>query len=110
MTLPQTVMRLAGDGIDPRTAVAVAGTFLLGFRLAHGTVPLGTLTDESTPPVEPRPVAQLALEAGRHVDAHLVKYTLACFHAADDDPAWRTTYLAVATALADWWRADDAGS
>ena len=104
LTLPQAVLRLAGKGIDQRTAVAVAGTFLLGFRLAHGTVPLGSLDDAATAPIEPRPVAQLAAEAGCHLDAHLVKYTLACFHAAEDDPAWRAVYLAAATYLADWWR------
>ena len=36
-----------------------------------------------------------------------MKYTLACFHAAQDDPAWRTSYLVAATTLTDWWRVAD---
>ena len=54
LTLPQAVIRLAGDGVDVWTAVAVAGTFLLGFRLAHGTVELGSLADDVAVPITPR--------------------------------------------------------
>jgi hypothetical protein len=47
----------------------------------------------------------LAANASRHHDAHLVKYTLACFDAADADPAHRHLYLAAAASLAAWWAA-----
>ena len=40
LTMPQAVMALAGAGVTPRTALAVAATFTLGFRAAHGTVEL----------------------------------------------------------------------
>jgi hypothetical protein len=103
LTMPQAVMSLAGDGADVRTAVAVAATFLAGFRAAHGLTPLGSL--EWNFAGDPRRVPDLASYASRHHDAHLVKYTLACLHAASDDPAWRNEYLAAAGYLADWWRA-----
>jgi len=101
LTMPQAVMTLAGAGVRARTALAVAATFLLGFRVAHGTVPL---------PVAIEPVhasattVELASAASLHEDAHLVKYTLACIHAAQDDPQFAGLYLAAAAHLADWWR------
>jgi hypothetical protein len=84
--MPQAVMALAGAGVRPRTALAVAGTFTVGFRAAHGTVEL---------PVEIEPGAapaatwtELLTAAAVHADAHVVKYALATRHAADDDPAF----------------------
>ncbi len=120
LTMAQAVMSLAGDGVQPRTAVAVAATFVAGLRAGHGTRPLGSLDDEAAgealddeaaseatcggdraaPSVE-----DLATFAALHDDAHLVKYTLACVYAAEDDPAWGPVYLRAAGSLADWWRA-----
>jgi hypothetical protein len=105
LTMPQAVMSLAGDGVDTRTSIAVAATFVAGFRAAHGLRPLGPL--EHSAAVEPRDVADLVSYAARHHDAQLVKYTLACLHAAADDPTWRNEYVAAAAYLADWWRASD---
>jgi hypothetical protein len=50
-------------------------------------------------------LARLALDASRHFDAHLVKYTytLACFDAAAADPEMARLYMAAASHLADWW-------
>jgi hypothetical protein len=45
----------------------------------------------------------VAARAAAHHDAHLVKYTLACLHAADDDPGERRLYLSAAASLAGWW-------
>jgi hypothetical protein len=103
LTMPQAVMSLAGDGVEVRTAVAVAATFLAGFRAAHGLTPLGSL--EHGFASDAPGVGDLASYAAQHHDAHLVKYTLACVHAASDDPSWRNEYLAAAGYLADWWRA-----
>jgi hypothetical protein len=103
LTMPQAVMSLAGDGVEVRTAVAVAATFLAGFRAAHSLTPLGSLEPGFAGDADS--VAELASYASAHHDAHLVKYTLACLHAASDDPAWRNEYLAAAGYLADWWRA-----
>ena len=106
LTMPQAVLGLAGSGVRPRTALAVASTYALGFRVASATV--------SLPPViqtvaRSRPaavlVAELTAAASVHQDAHLVKYTLACVHAAADDPEFAGLYLAAAEHLAEWWRA-----
>ncbi len=103
LTMPQAVMALAGAGVTPRTALAVAGTFTVGFRAAHGTVEL---------PVEIEPGAapaatwtELLTAAAVHDDAHLVKYALAARHSADDDPAFETLYRSALAALVEFWRA-----
>ena len=57
-----------------------------------------------TPDAElPAIVADLAGYASAHHDAHLVKYTLACFDAAANDPSHRRLYLAAAASLSGWW-------
>lgn len=103
LTMPQGVMAMAGAGVPPRTALAVAATFLVGFRAAHGTMPVPAVIDAGDPPQVS--VAELATAAALHEDAHLVKYTLACLHAAEDDPSHRALYLRAAAHLVDWWRA-----
>jgi len=57
--------------------------------------------DASLPEVR----AALASRASRHHDAHLVKYTLACFDAAAVDPGNARLYLAAAASLAAYWAA-----
>lgn len=101
LTMPQGVMTLAGAGVAARTALAVASTQLLGFRVAYGAQPLPAQIE---PEVAPVSAAELAIAASAHEDAHLVKYTLACLHAAADDPAFAGLYLHAAATLADWWR------
>jgi hypothetical protein len=49
-------------------------------------------------------VARLASRAAAHEDAHLAKYTLACFDAARDDPEAGRLFLAAAAHLGAWWR------
>ena len=49
---------------------------------------------------------ELATYAASHHDAHLAKYTLACLHAAHDDPDAAGLFRAAATRLALWWRDD----
>jgi hypothetical protein len=101
MTMPQAVVSLAGAGVRSRTALAVAGTFALGFRVAHGTVDL----PERILPVDSSvAAADVATAAALHDDAHLVKFTLACLYAAQDDPAFAGLYLAAAAHLVEWWR------
>ena len=48
-------------------------------------------------------VPELAARAASHEDAHLAKYTLACFDAAAADPEQRRLYLAAAAYLGAWW-------
>ncbi len=107
LTMPQGVLALAGRGVAPRTALAVAATFVAGFRAGDGLEALPALGDDDAPVVAPvgsLDPATLAANASLHHDAHLVKYTLACLHAAEDDPAWAHVHLAAAAFLADWWR------
>lgn len=100
LTIPQAILSL---GLDPALAVSVAGTQLIGFRAALGTGPLRP--GAPVPPVADEVVTELATAASLHHDAHLVKYTLACFDAAAADPEQRSLYLAAASALAAWWAA-----
>ncbi len=101
LTMPQAVMSLAGAGVRPRTALAVAATFEIGFRAAHGRVTLPEVIEPGTTPDVS--FAELALAASLHEDAHLVKYTLACMHAAKDDPEYAPLSLTAAARLHEWW-------
>ena len=47
--------------------------------------------------------ARLATAAAVHPDAHLAKYTLACFDAAHADPPATQLFLAAAAFLGAWW-------
>jgi hypothetical protein len=103
LTMPQAVMNLAGAGVPPRLALAVAATFTAGFRAAHSQLDLPTvILPGSMPDVTP---TELATAASLHDDAHLVKFTLACLHAAADDPRYRSLYLSAALRLVTWWNA-----
>ncbi|MBI4935883.1 MAG: hypothetical protein HY828_18535 [Actinobacteria bacterium] len=103
LTMPQAVMNLAGAGVPPRLALAVAATFTAGFRAAHSQVDLpAVIVPGSMPDVT---AAELATAASLHEDAHLVKFTLACLHAAADDPRYRSLYLSAALRLVTWWNA-----
>ena len=120
------MIALAGDGVERRTAVAVAATYVVGFRSALGTGPLvpryappssGTSDLVSALADGPDAAAaaawhaadraelrtKLAMQASLHEDAHLVKYTLACFDAAAADPESEQLYMAAAASLAGWW-------
>lgn len=132
LTMPQAVMGIAtaGDAGAGRNALAVAATYVVGFRAALGQTTISPL-------FEPEPTAEQrfpdAIEAGRdaaaswvwhapssareeirrelasraaiHLDAHLVKYTLACFDAAAGDRDHEKLYLAAAASLSGFWAA-----
>jgi hypothetical protein len=131
LTMPQAVLALV-PSIDARTAVAVASTYVLGFRTALGTrvldpdeVPIGPVLDDAAEAIaEGREAAAatvwhapddalaavvetLATNAAAHHDAHLVKFTLACLDAAELDPPARRLHLAAAASLAAVWWADE---
>lgn len=126
----------AGDPLDDRAAIAVAATHVVGFRaaLGHGELEPGYAPPEAPPSdfvtaLDESPAAAaafawhtargrdaeattsleiaLAGRAARHHDAHFAKYTLACFDAADADPAERPLYLAAAAFLAGHWHSKD---
>jgi hypothetical protein len=104
LTMPQAVLEIAAYGLDPRSAVAIAATHVLGFRCVLGRV---RIEPAGAPPVPAdggrAQFADLAANASRHHDAHLVKYTLATAHAAEADPEYGGLYLAAAQRLADYW-------
>lgn len=98
LTMPQGTVRLAD--VSPH-AVQAAATYTVGFRAAEGTVTLEPRRE--LPPADG--VDDLVAFAAAHEDAHLAKYVLACVDAAAHDPTMAQLYLAAATRLANWWRA-----
>ena len=126
LTMPQGALGIAEHLATPRDGIAVAATYVLGFRSTLGTVDVdpawappppsssegaaqGSPSDaaarawHTAPGERPDLVARLASFAAIHPDAHLAKYTLACFDAAADDPEATHLYLAAAAYLAAWW-------
>jgi hypothetical protein len=98
LSIPQAVMHL---DLEPVLAVSVAASQVMGFRASMGTRVLER--SQPLPDLGPLDRALLASRASKHFDAHLVKYTLACFDAAERDPEMAQLYLTAATYLADWW-------
>ena len=113
LTMPQGVLALAANSRDRRAAIRIAATHVLGFRATLGRVALDPhrpLPSISTPEGTDALRAALAGNAVAHPDAHLAKYTLACFDAADRDPEAASLFLAAASYLRDWWEQNpDAG-
>ncbi len=128
LTMPQAVLGLSGT-VDPRTALAVAGTYVVAFRsllAARALVPEFphddpglTLDDAFAAGPDPAAAAvwhgldrtldrrtivgELATRASIQRDAHLVKYTLACFDAVAADPDHARLFLTAAASLVGWW-------
>ncbi len=127
LTLPQAVLGLAPGSVDANTALAIAATYVVGFRSALARNPLRPefapadpglpLPDAlAGPPAVaaaaawhlpearfPELIGELATRASVQRDAHLVKYTLACLDAADADRAHQRLFLAAAASLVGWW-------
>jgi len=115
LTLPQAALAAVDLGADPDVAVAVAATYVLGFRATLGRV---RLDDAWKPPVRSvagrvwaatgaalaEVVDDLVAFGACHPDAHVAKYTLACLDATADDPDAGPLYLAAAAHLHEWWR------
>lgn len=125
LTMPQAVLGLAGT-VDHRTALAVAATYVVGFRRALAVNPLearflgedprlplgealATGPDVAAAAVwhgehdSHTVVGELATRASVQRDAHLVKYTLACIDAAAADPEHTRLFLTAAASLVGWW-------
>lgn len=126
LTMPLGAFGCADLIEDQRALIRVAATYALGFRAT-----LGKARVEDRPPERPsapdlfdvEPIAAagaayhaeaarlpdiktaLATRAATHRDAHLAKYTLACFDAAARDPEAARLYLAAAAYLGAWWDA-----
>jgi hypothetical protein len=131
LTMPQAVLGVTGP-VASHTALAIAATYVVGFRFSLARMPLVpefTAEDPGIPLAEaltgtpasaaaaawhlpearwPELVGELATRASVHHDAHLVKYTLACLDAAAADPSHRRLYLAASASLVGWWATLDA--
>ena len=127
LTLPQAVLGIGPWLPNPAVASALAATYVVGFRAALGSrdIDLAYVPEPVSVSVraalEAGPataaaavfhasetelsaiVPELAARAGAHEDAHLAKFTLACFDAAGFDPSQRHLYLAAAAYLHAWW-------
>lgn len=127
LTMPLAALAVAGRAADQLGMIRVAATHSLGFRSTMGKVRLdldwrperiasAKLHDGS--PSEAAAAAYhwpaddrgrlrsiLATRAATHEDAHLAKYTLACFDAAGADPEEAALHLAAAACLGAWWDA-----
>ena len=127
LTLPQSVLGITRWLPNQTTATAIAATYVVAFRAAQSSrdidvtwapepdsaafadVIQGDPTAAASaayhaPDHEvPTIISELAARAGAHPDAHLAKYTLACFDAAASDPSQRGLYLAAAAYLGARW-------
>ena len=99
LTIPQAVMSL---GLEPRLAVSIAASQVIGFRASMGTRHLDPSLFIPVP--SDGGFSKLVAEASLHHDAHFVKYTLACHDASIADPKMAHLYLAAASKLAAWWK------
>lgn len=131
LTMPQGVFGCADVVDDKAMLVRIAATYALGFRATLGKQ---RLCDEPPPkpgsgdifnvaPIEAAGAAYhadaarigeiktaLATRAATGEDAHLAKYTLACFDAAARDPGLSRLFLAAAACLGAWWDAHKGAS
>lgn len=116
LTMPQAVLDAVEQGADADLAVAVAATYVLGFRSTEGRVSLDptwspepgsaahrvwSASDHDLVPV----VDELVAFGAVHPDAHVAKYTLAGLDAATVDPEAERLYLSAVAHLHAWWRA-----
>jgi hypothetical protein len=115
LTMPQAVLVAAEHGADPKIAIGVAATHVLGFRSTQGRVPLDPNATPSRDTAAGRVwhapddellsiVDDLVAFGGSHEDAHVAKYTLACLDATEADPGADRLFLAAAAHLHEWWR------
>jgi hypothetical protein len=129
LTLPLALLANRDVSSDPRRLCAIAATYVYAFRATMSKVaieidwrPDAIRRDErkdDTPQTaaaiafhvaeneQPMLRTQLANDAAKHRDAHLAKYTIACFDAASRDPGFTRHYLAAAAYLGAWWRNHD---
>jgi hypothetical protein len=125
LTLPQGLLQNTDVAKNHHALIAVAATHVLASRAVLGKIAINT---DPPPPTsqtnlseaDPATAASiafhtniaqrkemmttLATEAAIHHDAHLVKYTLACFDAAANDPAAAPLFIAAAAYLGAWWK------
>lgn len=125
LTLPQGLLRNRDASSNHRALIAVAATHVLANRAILGRVAIkddapARLSPKNLGNADPvsaasiafhapngernRIVTELATYASSHHDAHLAKYTLACFEAAANDAQAAPLFMAAAAYLGAWWR------
>lgn len=117
-TMPHATLAIADLLDDPSVGIAVAATFVLGFRATLSSVPLNpnwrppaghpsahiwNASDDEYPMI----VTDILTAAAIHPDAHLAKYCLSCHQAAEADPTSGRLFMAAAAYLVDWWKRAD---
>lgn len=132
LTMPQAAIGVAPECADPNRALAVAATFVLGFRATQAAVALDPAWAPARPEsgaagdfldagpdaaaatvwhaaddALPEYLQRVVTAAACHHDAHLAKYTVACLDAARLDPAAARLFASSAAFLAGWWRERD---
>jgi hypothetical protein len=127
--MPQATLDVAHRLRDPMRSIAVAATYVCGFRGTLSTTPIdptwepesvdaGLALAHATPAEaagllwhattdRSRLVQELIDVAGAAEDAHLVKYTEACLTAARDDPDAAHLFHAAMAYLSAWWMQSD---
>jgi hypothetical protein len=103
LTLPQALLQNADASQNHSALIAIAATEVLGMRATEGNTDIDTMRPFAALPPAP-PMGALAAFAASHHDAHVAKYTLACFQAAADDPEAAPLFMAAAAYLHNWWR------
>ncbi len=104
LTLPQAMLRMTASTSDEAAGVAMAATYVLGFRATLGAERLEPSRDLPPPTASPdERRTQLATAAAQHTDAHFAKYVVAVFDAASRDPEAEHLYLSAAERLAAFW-------
>jgi len=131
LTMSQAVLGIGRWVGEPSRVLAIAATYVIGFRAALASVPLSMTFDHVDPGVDvggelvspecdpdraaaaawhvvggerrEALIADLATFASVSHDAHLVKHTLACLDASAADPDCSRLYLAAAAKLAGLW-------
>jgi hypothetical protein len=125
LSLPQGLLRNADASSNHRVLIGAAAMHVLANRAISGKVAINAdappktsrlALDDADPataasiafhtPIERRKeiMTALATYASTHQDAHLAKYTLACFEAATNDPDAAPLFMAAAAYLGAWWR------
>jgi hypothetical protein len=125
LTLPQGLLQNADASRNHHALIAVAATHVLASRAVLGKVvinanpPLPTshtnlseadpgtaasIAFHANPTQHKEIITTLATEATIHHDAHLAKYTLACFETAARDPVAAPLFIAAAAYLGAWWK------
>jgi hypothetical protein len=115
LTLPQAVLQNRDAARDDCAAIAMAASYVYAFRATQSTVALTqsqiasatAICDDAPSHHRNEHKRQLATRAAIHHDAHLAKYTLACFDAASTDPAAASLYYCAAQRLSDFWQLQD---